>query len=152
MNFSFYKPQLYQDQEFMDKQGDNFVILNFSSHKVKPNFYPEKYPIIDFPMNINIWAEDLDLIVLEYIREKIETAGYGEIRFQPLIILPQYHPIQLLVINIISEVCHCPSPIITYLRQDQHGIKRPLYLIQSEIRKRTRPKRSNFQMNGLVVN
>jgi hypothetical protein len=151
MNFSFYKSQLYQDQDFMDKQGDNFVIFNFTSHKIKPNYYPDKYPIIDFPMNVNIWAEDLDLIILRYINENIK--GYGLISkpFQPLVILPQYQPLQLLILNLVAEVCNCPHPIVTSIRQDQFGVKKPFYIIQSQIRKRARPERSEFQLSGLIV-
>jgi hypothetical protein len=151
MNFNSYEPYIYQDQKFMDLQDEKFVILNFTSHEIPINFYPEKYPIINFGLDLNIHAIDLDKILTEYTKVKIEKAGFGDFKFEPLVMLPPFQPLRLLVLQVVSELCNCVYPITTEITINRFSKKAPVYFISKGIKRRIREKRTRIIENGLVV-
>jgi hypothetical protein len=151
MNYSNYEPRIFQSPQFMESQGKNYIILNFSTHPVKPGFYPDYYPIVDLPMNVNIFAEDLDLIVFEYVKKTIQDAGYDINDFKPLVILPQFDPIKFLIFQIVSEIFAYVYAIITQISQNKDGKREPYYFVSSGVRKRLRPLRPELENKGLIV-
>jgi hypothetical protein len=151
MNYSTYEPRIFQSPQFMESQGKNYIILNFSTHKVKPGLYPDYYPIVDLPMNVNIFADDLDLIVFEYVKKTISDSGFDVNNYKPLVILPQYDPIKFLIYQIVSEIFAYVYPIITQISQNKAGKREPYYFISAGIRKRLRPFRPELENKGLIV-
>jgi hypothetical protein len=151
MNFNTYEPYIYQDQSFMDLQDEKFIILNFTSHEVPKNYYPDTYPILDFSLDLNIHAEDLDKILIEFTKDKIVEAGYGDFKFEPLVMLPPFQPIRLLVLQVVSELCNCVYPITTEITINKNGKRAPLYFISKGIKRRIREKRTRILEIGLVV-
>jgi hypothetical protein len=151
MDFSFYEPNLYQSQNFMDKQGNNFIVLNFMSHSVEIGIFPENYFILDLPMNLNIHADNLDLTVLNFVKDKLKEMNINVRQLKPIVILPPFQPIQFLIYEVVSELFNSKHPIIARIAENKNSLITANYFVGAGMRKRFRELRPEIKSAGLVV-
>lgn len=144
---------LFQDQEFINNQVGKIVILNFSAHKIKEGIYPSKYQIINFPIDVEINTPNIDLIILDFVKTKLIQNGFLSFNFIPIVILPNYQSIQLLVYHIIAELWDGAFPItarIVNSKIDPNTMALS-YLVPALLKKRLRKQRDFIKNEGLII-
>jgi hypothetical protein len=154
MNTDLCLNTIFQDNSFLSNKNNQIVILNFSTHRIKKGIFPEEYPVINFPLDVNVNTPDLDLILLNFVKEKLINNGYPTFNFMPLVILPNYQSIQLLIYHIISELWDGVYPITTRITRSKTNpnLFEPSYFVPGLIKKRLRRERDILKQEGLIIN
>jgi hypothetical protein len=148
-----FQDKMWQSQKFMKKRNAN-IVLNFTNHPPKVDMYPKHYKFINLPMTVNVYADNADILVAEYIVKKLEENNIDHLNFIPIVILPTYLPLIVPLVYIITQLFGNKLPIITaYTANDEvEDSSVPKYLIPGAIKARIRPHRpEHIKHDGLVV-
>jgi hypothetical protein len=143
--------KIYQDQSVMNFRNKN-IVFNFSGHSVDNHGFPNDYKIIDLPMNVNILAENADLLISKYIVEQCAKNGLTELNFNPILILTSYNPLIAPIIYIVTQLFGGKLPVIALSVVDNSEGKRVVkYILPTVLRKRIRTERPQIYESGLVI-
>jgi hypothetical protein len=152
MNLNDYKPFSHQYQEFLDSNAGPFIVLNFSGHEVPQNLYPDNYKIINFFVDVERWAEDLDIKLTKFIQQTLEENNLREGYGKAILIQSNYEPIKLLIYHIIIELWGGTYPITSSTILDYEQKKKiPVYFVPYGIKTRIRKLRKNISEKGVVI-
>jgi hypothetical protein len=151
--FNGFQAKMWQSQKYM-KNRNAYIVLNFTNHPPKKGMYPEHYIFINLPMTVNVNADNADVKVAEYITRKLEEYDIDHLNFIPIVILPNYSPLIVPIVYIITQLFGSKLPIITSYTNidDDEGYCVPKYLIPGAIKSRIRPYRpEHIKHDGLVI-
>jgi hypothetical protein len=152
MNLNDYKPFSHQYQDFMDSNAGPFVVLNFSGHEVPQNLYPSDYKIINFFIDVERWAEDLDIKITKFVQETLQNNEWREGQGKAILIQSNYEPIKLLIYHIVIELWGGTYPITSSTILSYELKKKiPVYFVPYGIKTRIRKLRSNIAKKGAVI-
>jgi hypothetical protein len=151
--FNGFQAKMWQSQKYMKKR-DASIVLNFTNHPPKIDLYPKHFTFINLPMTVNVYADNADVLVAEYIVKKLHENNIDHLNFIPIVILPSYLPLVVPLVYIITQLFGSKLPIITaYTANDEEEQNRtPKYLIPGAIKSRIRPHRpEHIKHDGLVI-
>jgi hypothetical protein len=127
----------------MDRQGSNYVILNFLNHNLAPGAFPDKYKVVNIPIKVDPEAEDIDIKTAKLILKVLEENNLGELKFKVILVLPAYEPMKLLIFMVITELFGNYPIVAKALVRNQFRPEVPIYQFPMLVKRVSKLRRTS---------